>query len=131
MVAHTHRLLQPQLQSWDGWVSLDELRSTLVDVVAEAGRHYLPWVASATVDGAAAVEFADGVTVDIESTPFLDAARGVMLARYLDARSPELDEVLDAAGVLQYFADHVDQATAIPETIGGAQPAQNRPYAVN
>ena len=33
-------------------------------------------------------------------------------------------------GVLQYFADHVDQASAVPDTTVGAQPMQNRPYAM-
>ena len=70
------------------------------------------------------------VTAEIASTPFLDNARGVMLARYVDARSPALDAILEAAGVLRYFADHVDQATAVPDVRERAQPQENRPYAV-
>ena len=42
-----------------------------------------------------------------------------MLARYVEARSPELDAILERAGVLRYFADHVDQATAVPDVRGG------------
>ena len=100
-------------------------------MVAESGRHYLPWVAEATVEGSATVELANGVTAEIASTPFLDQARGVMLARYADARSPELDAVLERAGVLRYFADHIDQATSVPDVRNAAQPGDNRPYAIN
>jgi hypothetical protein len=92
---------------------------------------YLPWVAQATIEGSANVDFGGGVSVDIESSPFLDRARGVMLARFVEARSPQLDAILEQAGVLAYFADHVDQATAVPDLTDGAQPTENRPYAVN
>jgi glutathione S-transferase len=131
VVAHTHRLELPQHQTFGGWFDADELPDSIFDVIAEAGRHYLPWVAEATVAGAATVELADGVTAEIDSTPFLDNARGVMLARYVEARSPGLDAILERAGVLGYFADHVDQATAVPDVRGPAQPTDNRPYAVN
>lgn len=130
-VAHTHRLMMPQQQDFGEWFDADDLPATLIAVVAEAGRHYLPWVAEATVAGSAAVDFGSGVTVEIESSSFLNGARGVMLARYVEARSVELDAILDAAGVLQYFADHVDQASAVPDTSIGAQPTENRPYAAN
>ncbi len=131
VVAHTHRLQLPQHQTFGAWFDADSLPDSLVDVIAEAGRHYLPWVAEATVAGSATVDFGDGVTAEISSTPFLDTARGVMLARYVDARSPELDAVLDRAGVLGYYAEHVDQATDVPDVSGPAQPTDNRPYAVN
>ena len=71
------------------------------------------------------------MTAEIPSSPFLDTARGVMLARYVEARSPELDAILERAGVLTYFADHVDQATAVPDVADRAQPGDNRPYAVD
>ena len=51
-----------------------------------------------------------------------------MLARYVDARSASLDAILEQAGVVKFFADHVDQATAIPDVAIAARPAQNRPY---
>lgn len=130
-VAHTHRLMMPQVQEFGAWIDVADVPATLVAVIAEAGRHYLPWVAQATVDGSANVDFGGGVTANIESTPFLDRARGVMLARYVEARSPQLDAILKEAGVLTYFADHVDQATAVPDPIIAAQPTENRPYAVN
>ncbi len=131
VVAHTHRLQCPQLHSFGDWIDADSATGTLIDVIAEAGRHYLPWVARATVEGSATVDFGGGVTAEIQSTPFLDAARGVMLARYLEARSPELDAVLEQAGVLGHYADHVDQATTVPDVRQRAQPRNNRPYAVN
>ncbi len=130
-VAHTSRLLMPQQQSFGPWLEIDDVPDTLIAVIAEAGRHYLPWVAEATVAGAAVVELAPGVTADIASTPFLDGARGVMLARYVAARTPQLDALLERAGVLQYFADYVDQATTVPDVSAGSQPIDNRPYAVN
>jgi glutathione S-transferase len=130
-VAHTHRLQMPQRQEWGEWFDPGRVPETLIDVVAQAGRHYLPWVAEATVAGSATVELADGVVAEIASSPFLDNARGILLARYVAARSPVLDGILERAGVLRWFADHVDQATSVPDTRGGATPADNRPYAVN
>jgi glutathione S-transferase len=130
-VAHTHRLMMPQRQEFGDWFDVDELPASLIAVLAEVGRHYLPWVARATVEGSATVDFGDGNTADIESSPFLDRARGVMLARYIEARSPELDAILESAGILRSFADHVDRATAVPDPTGAAQPSDNRPYAVN
>ena len=128
VVAHTHRLLMPQRQTFGDWMDAATISDTLVEVVAQAGRHYLPWVAEATVNGSATIELADGVTTTIDSSEFLDTARGVMLARYVEAKSPELDAVLERAGVLRYFADHTDQATAVPDPTTGAQPTTNRPY---
>ncbi len=130
VVAHTQRLLQPQDQTFGEWYD-GELPGSLIDVIAQAGRHYLPWVAEAAVGGSATVEFGDGSTADIEASSFLIAARGVMLARYVEARSPELDAVLERAGVLRHFADHVDEATAIPDVSQAARPTENRPYSIN
>lgn len=131
VVAHTHRLLMPQRHDFGAWFDASELPETLAAVIAEAGRHYLPWVAHATVHGAASVDLAEDVTVDIAASPFLIAARGVMLARYRDARSPGLDAILEGAGVLSYFADYVDQATTVPDVRDHARVADNRPYAIS
>lgn len=126
-VAHTHRLTMPQRQTFGTWA--EGVTDSLIAVIAQMGRHYLPWVAAATVEGAASIELG-GREISIRSSAFLDAARGVMLARYVEARSPELDEVLDAAGVLSHFADHVDQATWVPDRTLPARPTDNRPYAI-
>lgn len=131
VVSHTTRLFMPTREEFGDWFDADALPESLIAVVAEAGRHYLPWVATATVEGAATVDFGDGVTAEISSTPFLDRARGIMLARYVEARSPALDAVLERAGVLAHFADHVDQATEVPDPTPPAQPVDNRPYAIN
>ena len=126
-VAHTHRLAMPHRQVFGGWA--DGVADSLVAVIAQMGRHYLPWVTDATVNGAATVTIGDH-TIEIRSSAFLDNARGVMLARYAEARSPELDAILDAAGVRTYFADHLDQATAVPDSTLPARPTDNRPYAI-
>ena len=131
VVAHTHRLQLPHNQEFGEWGEVDDAPESLIGVLAQAGRHYLPWVAKATVDGSATVDFGDGVTAQIESTPFLDDARGIMLARYVASRSPKLDAILEQAGILHYFAAHTDQATEVPDRSGGSQPKNNRPYAIN
>jgi len=127
-VAHTNRLRVPTSQSFGEWAQSPA--DTLVNVVAEAGRHYLPWVAEATQKGAATVEIADGVSVEISSSPFLNWARGVLLARYIALRCDALDAALEQAGVLRYFADYLDQATVVPDWSSPSQPSDNRPYAI-
>lgn len=131
VAAHTSRLRVPHEQRFGDWHDPDDVPDTLVAVVAEAGRHYLPWVAEATRHGSASVEIADGVVTEISSSPFLQWARGVLLARYVELRSDALDAVLEEAGVLPHFADHVDQATTVPDVTAPPQPADNRPYAIN
>ena len=126
-VRHTHRLMLPHRQSFGDWT--DDVSDSLIAVIAQMGRHYLPWVSRATVDGSAIATIGEH-SIEIRSSGFLDNARGVLLARYVEARSPQLDEVLDAAGVLSYFADHVDQATSIPDPTAPARPSDNRPYAI-
>jgi glutathione S-transferase len=127
IVTYTHALARPITDPGE-WFDADALPASLIAVLAEAGRHYLPWVAAATVHGAADVEFADGSVAHIPSTGFLDWARGVILARYRDARNDTLDAVLTQAGILPYYADHVDQATEVPDPRPLARPADNRPY---
>ncbi|MEM7093626.1 MAG: glutathione S-transferase N-terminal domain-containing protein [Actinomycetota bacterium] len=131
LVAHTHRLQMPQRQTFGEWVDADGLPESLIAVLAETGRHYLPWVATATVEGGATVDFGDGAHADIEASAFLTTARGVMLARYVEARSAQLDRVLEEASIVRWFADYVDQATVVPDVGERAQPADNRPYAIN
>ena len=131
VVKHTTRLLMPQKHEFGPWVDTAAIPDTLIAVLAEAGRHYLPWVAEAAETGSAQVEFAAGATANIEATPFLRQARGIMLARYVAARSPELDAILDRAGLLRFFADYTHQATSVPDPAELAQPLDNRPYAVS
>lgn len=125
---HTFKLTNPHDEEFGGWLPAGTVPASLVALLREAGRHYLPWVAQATVDGQATVAFDSGATAEIATTSFLTEARGVMLARYVEARSPALDEVLDAAGILTYYADHVDQATTVPDPEPLPRPAENRPY---
>ena len=127
-VAHTHRLAMPQRQTFGDWATA--IPDSLIPVIAQMARHYLPWVARATVVGAAPVTIGEH-EIEIRSSAFLDNARGVMLARYVEARSSELDTVLDTAGVLPYFADYLDQATAVPDPTAPARPTDNRPYRID
>ena len=128
VVAHTHRLLEPEDQDFGAWCAPGELPDTLVALLAEAGRFYLPWVARAVVEGAAEVPFPNGAATTIESTGFLDEARAVLLARYAQARCPELDAVLDRAGILGWFAEDVDRAGTISDPASVPRPTLNQPY---
>lgn len=125
---HTFRITEPPSGPLGDWLAPAAIPDTLVAVLRESGRHYLPWVARATVAGSGTIHFQSGATADITPTPFLVAARGVMLARYVEARSPAIDAVLDAAGILSHFADHVDQAGEIPDPAPRPRPVDNRPY---
>ncbi len=128
VVAHTHRLRAPWDHTYGDWLDPADLPDTFIALLTEAGRHYLPWVAEATVAGAAPVRFADGSGAEIATTNFLTTARGIMLARYREARSPELDAILDRAGILGHYADHLGQATEVPDPALLPRPVDNRPY---
>ena len=129
VVDHTAILTTPAKHEFGAWFSgLGDVPDTLIAVLAEAGRHYLPWVAEATVTGQAVVTFSNGSEAEIPSTPFLDAARGVLLARYVEARTETLDAVLEQAGILRWFAEFTDQATHVPDPSLPPQPTDNRPY---
>lgn len=129
VVAHTHAMMTPRDREYGAWLaSSRDLPETLIALLRETGRHYLPWVAEATRAGAATVRFTDGSEARIETTSFLDVARGVLLARYVAVRSPELDAVLERAGMLSYFAGYVDQATAVPDPVPPPRPADNQPF---
>ncbi|HYD50236.1 MAG TPA: hypothetical protein VEB21_17900, partial [Terriglobales bacterium] len=128
LVSHTHGLLEPFELAAGEWIGGREIPASLIDVLAECGRQYLPWVSEATVDGEAEVVFGDGVRVRIAANDFLRQSRATMLARYRALRSDNLDQVLERAGVLHYFADHLDQAGAVPQWDAPPQPKHNRPY---
>ena len=128
VVAYTHALLTPRGRAFGDWFDAGALPDSLIGLLAETGRHYLPWVARATRDGSAIVPFDQGLGADIATTNFLNEARGILLARYRAARSPALDGVLGRAGILPYFADYMDQATAIPDAAPLPRPADNQPF---
>jgi glutathione S-transferase len=129
VVAHTHRLLEPEDQSFGDWTSEGEVPETLLAVLADLGRLYLPWVSRASVDGKAALSFASGQRIEIKSNPFLDEARRVLLARYVELRSDALDAALERAGILAYFVDHAEQAGTVPAYDKPPRPPSNRPFA--
>ena len=83
---------------------------------------------NACVDGAADLVFENGTRVTVRATEFLRDARGTLLARYVQCRSARLDEILERAGILPYFADYVARAGAIPDVRQPPRPALNRPF---
>jgi glutathione S-transferase len=131
VVKQTHRLMQPEDESFGDWMEPGAIPETLVAVLAEVGRLYLPWVARASVEGKAEVGFASGAPAMIDTTDFLTEARGVLLARYLELRSEALDTVLEPAGILCWLADYIDQARAIPDVEAPPRPTLNQPYPAN
>src|SRR5678816_359076 len=124
----THALMTPRDRTFGAWRSAGDLPPTLTALLVETVRHYLPWVAEATTQGAATVRFGDGIETRIETTPFLTTARGIMLARYVAARSRALDALLERAGILRYFADYTRQATTIPDPTPPPRPSDNQPF---
>jgi hypothetical protein len=115
VVQHTHRLLEPEDQQFGAWDDPVEVPETLTAVLAELGRHYLPWVSRACAEGAADLVFENGTRVTVRATEFLRDARGTLLARYVQSRSARLDEALDRAGILPYFANYVAHAGSVPD----------------
>ena len=101
LVAHTHRLLENgaefnernlqerQWKSYD-WDPTTNMSNSMMAILTDAGRLYLPWVSKACVDGEAVLEFKSGIKVNIKPTPFLMESRQIMLARYEKLKSPKL-----------------------------------------
>lgn len=131
VVQHTHRLLEPEDQTfgdWDEWHSARDVPETLRAVLADLKRVYLPWVSRACVEGTADVVFDNGDSVAVHATDFLRAARSTLLARYVGARCERLDAVLETAGILTFFTDYTAQARSIPDFRDPPRPALNRPF---
>jgi hypothetical protein len=128
VVQHTYRLLEPEDQEFGPWDDPGAVPETLTAVLAELGKRYLPWVSRACVDGVADVGFANGTRIAVRATDFLRDARATLLARYVESRSPRLDQALARAGILAFFADHVAGAGTIPDVREPPRPALNRPF---
>jgi hypothetical protein len=128
VVRHTHRLLEPEDQDFGDWDDPRAVPDTLIAVLAELGRSYLPWVSRASAEGVADVVFGNGERVAIRATDFLREARATLLARYVASRGERLDAVLARAGILGFFADHAAQAASIPDHRDPPRPALNRPF---
>lgn len=131
LVDHTHRLFEPEDLDFGDWCGAEGIPDALVELLGLLGRHYLPWVARATVDGRAAIDFANGEAVEIAATDFLKDARATLLARYAQLRNDHLDAILERAGILGFYRDHLDQAGPLPDPSVPPQPRQNRPYPTN
>ena len=128
VVQHTHRLLEPEDQVFADWDDAAALPDTLLGVLADLGRLYLPWVSRACAEGSAELAFASGARVAVQATDFLRDARTTLLARYAACRGARLDAVLDRAGILAFFADHAAQAGELPDYREPPRPALNRPF---
>jgi glutathione S-transferase len=126
LVKHTQRLLEPSAQRFGEWAKPDDAPPELIALLAELGRHYLPWVSRAARDGAAPLALAG---TDVAATPFLVESRRVLLARFRALRSDALDSLLDRAGILRFYADYVRDAGPIPDPRRLPQPRLNRPFA--
>jgi glutathione S-transferase len=126
VVRHTSRLTEPEDEAFGAWDA--DVPASLLAVLRELGRTYLPWVSRACVDGAADVVFADGSRVHVAATEFLREARGILLARYLSLRDARLDAALERAGVLRWFAEFTAHAGTVPDHREPPRPALNRPY---
>lgn len=128
LAVHTNRLLEPADETFGDWDAPGEVPETLLAVLRELGRHYLPWVSRACADGAAEVVLSGARPVRIAATPFLREARAVLLARYVALRDARLDAVLERAGILPFFAEFVADAGAVPDDREPPRPALNRPF---
>jgi glutathione S-transferase len=128
VVQHTYRLLEPEAQEFGAWDEPDDVPETMVALLADLGRVYLPWVSRACVDGSADVVFAPDARTAVRATAFLREARATLLARYLELRCDRLDAVLDHAGILRFFADAITCAGSIPDCRDPPQPRLNRPF---
>lgn len=128
VVQHTHRLFEPEDLDFGDWDAPRDPPDTLIALLADLKRIYLPWVSRACADGAADVVFAGGSRITVHATEFLRHARATLLARYLQLRSPALDEVLNRAGILSYFAEYTGQAGTISDFRDPPRPALNRPF---
>ncbi len=129
LVAHTQRLLEPEEQSFGAFAAEGDVPDTLVALLADLGRLYLPWVSRAAAEGAAELAFASGARVVIAATPFLRDARGVLLARYAELRCDALDALLERAGILAWYADPAWEVGTPPDAHVPPRPAHNRPFA--
>jgi glutathione S-transferase len=128
VVQHTHRLLEPEDQEFGNWDESADVPETLVAVLAELGRHYLPWVSRACVDGVADVVFDDGSRTPVRATDFLREARAALLARYVELRCARLDAVLKQAGIGPFFADYIRMAGVVADFSHPPRPNLNRPF---
>jgi glutathione S-transferase len=128
-VRHTYRLFEPDALEPGAWADAGDVPETLLALLRELGRTYLPWVSRACVDGSADVTLAGGARVRIASTEFLREARGVLLARYAALRDDRLDAVLERAGILRWFADYARGADSVPDPGVAPRPNLNRPVA--
>jgi hypothetical protein len=77
---------------------------TLIDLLSFPGQQYLPWLVKATrSSGEQVATLGSDATASIASTPFLNVARGVMVARYIEDRNTDLMSATSAAKSQRYW----------------------------
>jgi hypothetical protein len=98
---------------------------TLTAAPAELGA-VLPWGEPCVADGVADV--VRRTDLRQHATDFLRDARARFGPRYVESPTARLDDVLELAGILPFFADHVAFAGSIPDVREPPRPALNRPF---
>ncbi len=129
-VKHQQRLLEIDAVELGDWLPVGELPETLLGIIADAGRLYLPCVSAACAGtaGQADLRFASGTLATVTLTPFLRESRGLLLGRYAALRNKAVDDALGQAGVLRYFANHLDETRPAPDYSEPPRPGLNQPY---
>ena len=84
---------------------------------------------AATVDGSATVRIGEH-EIEIRSSNFLDNARA-SCSPAMPKRDPTNSTPSSTPPAFPYFADYLDQATAVPDPTAPAQPSDNRPYRID
>jgi hypothetical protein len=105
MKLYIDRLLEPHEQKFGDWDNT--VSDGLIGLLKEIGRVYLPWVSAATAnpDRTATVRLNDSFSYEQKVSEYSVNSRSVLLTRYAHMRNPELDAILEKAGILKYFKD--------------------------
>lgn len=127
LVPHTQVLATSRGREFGAWIDPDAIPQTLIDVLAELGRHYLPWVSVVAESGSAEVLFGD-VATTIAATDFVKTSRSILLGRYTAARNEELDAILERAGLLGFLDGDGGEPGLVPDPEEPPRPAANWPY---
>ncbi len=128
VLRHTHRLLEPEDERFGDWDDARDVSDTLLAVLADLGRLYLPWVSRACAEGVGDIVFQNGTRIAVRATDFLREARSTLLARYVAHRCERLDAVLQQARIFSFFAEFTHHAGAIPDFRDPPRPKLNRPF---
>ena len=110
----TDRLREPHEQDFGDWCAADDVPNSLMAVLAELGREYLPWSAAVGYGREPAPVDLRGCRIDLRPIPYTHIARAELLARYYATKDVRLDGILERAGILQYLDGHDTPLDAPP-----------------